>query len=299
MKNISLKQIRAFIAVAELGKFRLAAEHIGVTQSAISVLIKELEYQLGVVLFDRHTRMVGLTFAGETFLPLARRISGQVEDAVQAMDDLATLRSGRVSVASAIVLASTLVPEVIAEFKRTHPDVEVSLTDVSEQRIRDLLIDGEVDIGIGTSRKIEANIREHRLFSDRLAVFFHKEHEFRKRKVLKWTDLEGQDIVGFASDSPIQTIVDRVLNNNEINTRLAFSVSFSTTMLSLVNQGLGICIAPEHSHRLSVPTETELRPLVEPEIRREIVALTLREHMPSPSARSFLDLLLSRASRQK
>ncbi|CAI2936647.1 LysR family transcriptional regulator (plasmid) [Aminobacter sp. P9b] len=298
MKNVTIKQLRAFVAVAELGRFRLATEHIGVTQSAISVLIKELESQLGVMLFDRHTRMVGLTYAGEIFLPLARRAIEQVDNAINTMDDIASLRTGKVTIAAAIVLASSLLPDVIARFKKEHPLVKVSLLDLPENRIRDLVADGSVDIGVATSRPIEEKVREHHLFYDRFAVFFAKGHPFESGTQVRWIDMEGQDLVGFPPDSPIQKMVDRVLGENEISVNRLFAVNFSSTMLSLVDRGLGVCIAPENSHSLSASTLTEVRPLVEPQLDREVVTLTLRERTPSTPVRSFLDMLIASAAKQ-
>ncbi|MFW6028591.1 MAG: LysR substrate-binding domain-containing protein, partial [bacterium] len=156
--------------------------------------------------------------------------------------------------------------------------------------------DGTADIGVGTSRAIESKIREQRLFSDRLAVFCNTDHAFAERQRVRWMDLQGQKLVGFASDNPIQAIINRVLDENQIVTERAFSVNFSTTMLALIDLGQGICIAPEHSLRLSVPGGTLVRPLVEPELRRDVVASTLREHTLSTSASSLLDTLISTAT---
>ena len=92
--NVTLRQLQAFIAVAELGRFHLAADHLGLTQSAISILIKDLEVALKHRLFDRHTRMVSLTTAGAEFLPQARKVMSDLEIAVANVHELASLQRG-------------------------------------------------------------------------------------------------------------------------------------------------------------------------------------------------------------
>lgn len=288
MAAITLKQIRAFIAVARLKRFRLAAEEIGLTQSAVSVLIKELEGQLGTSLFDRHTRLVGLTNAGHRFLPMAEEILERVDSAIELMDDLSNLRSGRVNIASAVVLAATYLPSKIKSFQEKHPDIQVSLQDVTEEEIRDLLLDRQVEIGIGSSRFLEAEINEKELFTDSLAVFCHADHELTKTQTkLRWRDLANQDFISLNPDNPLQRAVDQIFEQRKIHVNKTMNVQFSTTLLALVEQGLGIGVLPASSRGLSGNTKVATLPIsgaVEP---RKVVALTLRERALSPAAAAF------------
>ena len=119
--NLTLRQLRAFVAVARLGRFAAAAEALHVTQPALSMLIRELETQLGVRVFDRHTRRVELTEAGRELLPVAEKTLEDLEHAVAASRQLAALQRGRVSIATSTVLSATLLPWVAREYAAQYP----------------------------------------------------------------------------------------------------------------------------------------------------------------------------------
>lgn len=293
MSRITLRQLHAFVAVAETGKFRLAAEAVNLTQSAVSVLIKDLEALVGVQLFDRHTRFVGLTDAGQRLLPLAKDILDRVEAVDLTMSDISTLRTGRVCVASAVVLAATYLPGLIASFMQRHPQIRVDLRDVSEDAIRELLLSGEADIGVGTSRFLEQEINERVLFVDHLAVFCPASDPLAAKATIAWTDLANRKFIVLSPENPLQRRIDALLETNGVKTVPNLSVHFSTTMLALVNEGLGICILPAGSQRLAATSDIVMRPLADPSIEREVVALTPRERSLSPAARSFLHHITS------
>ena len=287
MANVTLKQLRTFVAVADCGRFRLAAEAVNLTQSAVSILIKELEGQLGTNLFDRHTRFVGLTDAGRRLLPLALDILERVDSAIESMVDITALKTGRVTIASATVLAATYLPSRIASFMRIHPEIRVDLRDVSEDEIRTLLLNGEADIGVGTSRFREQEINDNELFADHLALFCPADDPLARRKAVDWADFDNRSFIALTSENPLQRRIDQLLEVNGVATRRQFSVRFSATLLALVNEGLGIGILPAGSKGLSPMVNIVMRPITDQVASRNVVALTLRERTLSPAAQSF------------
>lgn len=295
MNNVTLKQLRTFVAVAEAGRFRLAAEAVNLTQSAVSILIKELENQLDVSLFDRHTRFVGLTDAGRRLMPLAKDILERVDGAVTSMVDISSLKTGHVTIASAMVLAATYLPSRIASFIAKYPDIRIDLRDVSEDDIRPLLINGEADIGVGTSRFLEQEINEKELFVDHLALFCKADDPLAGKKIVSWTDFNNRAFVALTPENPLQRRIDELLSLNGVTTRRQFTVRLSTTLLALVNEGLGIGILPSGSKGLSPMTNIVMRPITDQIVPRQVVALTLRERALSPAARTFFQHLTSEA----
>lgn len=287
MTAITLKQLRAFIAVARTSRFRSAAEEIGLTQSAVSILIKELESQLGTMLFDRHTRLVGLTAAGRRLLPLAEEIMSRVDHAVDLMEDLSKLRTGHVTIASAVVLAATYLPGKIASFQKLHPGIRVNVVDVPENEIREMLMNRRADIGIGSSRFLEAEINEHELFTDNLALFCHPDDPIAQRTNLRWRDLKGQNFVTLNPENPLQRKIDEIFNSRGISINRVYSVQFSTTLLALVEQGLGLGVLPENSRGLSGTSNVTMLSVGAAVEGRKVVALTLREVALSPAASVF------------
>src|SRR5512132_793945 len=114
--NVTLRQLRAFVNVAQFGVFTAAAERLHVTQSALSVMIRGLETELGLRLFDRTTRMVELTDAGREFYPIAEKTLEDLSSAVAHSRELADIKRGRVTIAATTLISSILLPRAVARF---------------------------------------------------------------------------------------------------------------------------------------------------------------------------------------
>ena len=134
-RNLTLRQLRAFAAVAEQGSFTAAAARLHLTQSALSVLVRELERELGARLFDRHTRRVLLTEAGRELLPYATRVLADLEQAASSVAGLSDKSRGWLRLAMPQLMASTLGARAIAAFHRQHPGIAIELHDTPPDQL--------------------------------------------------------------------------------------------------------------------------------------------------------------------
>jgi DNA-binding transcriptional LysR family regulator len=128
--HVTLRQLRAFMAVVETGSFSEAAKSMHLSQAALSGLIKELETRVGVRLLDRDTRSVALSTVGEAFEPMVGRVLAGLDDALDSLTNLKELRRGVVRVAAPEPLSCTLLPELIATYNSSHPGVDIRFEDV-------------------------------------------------------------------------------------------------------------------------------------------------------------------------
>jgi len=284
--------LQAFIAVADLGRFNLAANELKLTQSAISILIKELETGLNIRLFDRHTRMVSLTTAGREFLPQARKVIEDLELAIGNIYDLATLQRGRVTIAAAIVLAATLLPPVIARFVKRYPDISVQVRDMPEEEIRPALKRNEADLGIGTISTDDQEIQTSLLMRDSLMLICRSDHRLARNSRVRWSDLKGQALIGLAKDNPLRHLVDRALINAGLEMKTKYEVRFSTTAISMVAEGLGVAVLPQNSRQLTTNVDVTAIELVSPAVSRDISILQHRQVALSPAAAKMKQFLL-------
>lgn len=285
--NVTLRQIRAFVAVAETGRFALAAERLHVTPSALSMLIREIETQLDLRLFDRHTRMVQLTEAGAAFLPVAQRTCADLDEAVTASRALATLKRGRVSVATSTVFAATLMPWAARAFTQRHPDIRFILADVAEQSIRDEVKSGRVDFGLGTVLDADAELRELPLWSDRLTAILGERHPLAAKRSVTWRELADSPQVMLDRGSPLRALVERAFAQAGVTVRPAFEVSFSSTVISMVAADLGVAALPVNARQLSPRVKVLVRPIVRPVVERRVCLLTRRGVALTPAADAF------------
>jgi DNA-binding transcriptional LysR family regulator len=144
---MEIRQLSAFVAVAEEGAFTRAAERLGIVQPAVSQAVRRLEDELGIVLFERSSRRVTVTGAGEAFLPHARAVLGRLDDAARVASELAAGRGGVVRLATALG-APELVHALLAEHRAAHPGVRVELRRSRRSPKLQAVLDGETDVAL-------------------------------------------------------------------------------------------------------------------------------------------------------
>lgn len=294
--NITLRQLRAFIAVAEFGRFNLAARSLHLTQSAVSILIRELESEIGVRLFDRHTRMVSLTLVGQEFLPQARKILKDLELAVGGVRDNASLKRGQVTIAASIVLAATIVPPIIARFMRTYPEITINIRDMPEEAITPALKRNEVDIAVGTLSEEDPEITATPLLRDKLMVVCREDHRFAKRKSVRWAELKDETLITLAATNPLRNLVEHNLLRVVPNFRPKYEVRFSTTAISMISAGMGVAVLPENSSQLASAVQVKTVDLIDPLVMRDVSLLQRRHHSLSPAAEHLKAVFIASAA---
>lgn len=289
--NVTLRQLRAFVAVAQHGQFALAADRLHVTPSALSMLIRQLEEQTSARLFDRHTRLVRLTEIGAEFLPVARKVLADLESALSQSRELSALRRGRVSLATSTVLAATLLPEAIRRFGAIWPGITVVLRDVVEQDIKRLVRAGDVDIGIGTALHADADIEEETLLSDRLVALLPHDHPLAARREVTWRELATQPMIALGDGSPLRALATQALDAAGAAVKPAHEVGFSSTVISMVAAGLGVAALPVNARQLTPKVRIAVRPLVRPVVPRRVCLFRPRDRGLSPAAEAFRQFL--------
>ena len=193
--NVSLRQLRAFLAVAELESFTAAAERLHLTQAALSGLVKELEQQLGIKLLDRTTRKVELSEVGKEFYPLAERVMQDADNAVQSIMNLKEKRRGVVRIAAPELPACTFVPDSIAAFLRRYPDIDVRLTDTNAAQVVAKVRNGEVDIGVGIEHLVDNELESHSLLKSPMMLFCRMDHPLARKRRAVWKDLRPYRLI--------------------------------------------------------------------------------------------------------
>jgi LysR family carnitine catabolism transcriptional activator len=293
--DITLKQLRAFVTVANLGQFTLAADKLGSSQSAVSTLVRQLENNLNLRLFDRHTRLLRLTQAGIDILPVAARAVADIEGMVESSRELNALRRGKVSIAAGTVQAALLLPPLVNAFNKLHPDVTVALHDVAEKAVLELVANGSVDLGIGTVPEEDSDLIGTRMTTDEFLVVLHPDDPLLKLPELRWTDLIDRRLIGPQRGNPIRDRLESELLRHGILLPLDKTmqeVALPLTIIGMVEGGLGVAIMTSAVVRLATSMGLIVRTPTEPLIRREVSLIQKRARSLSPAARRFRDFLL-------
>ena len=164
---MTVKQIRAFLAVAQSLSFAVACERLHLSQSALSLTIKALEEGLGGRLFTRNTRNVALTAEGESLVPLARRLIADWDNAEDELRQRFTLQRGRVTLAAMPSFAGNLLPPILKTFRARYPKVNVTVNDVINEQVLEMVRDRQVELGVAFEPTQSSSLAFTPLYMDR------------------------------------------------------------------------------------------------------------------------------------
>ena len=297
--NITLRQLRAFVALAETGSFTDAAASLHVTQSALSGLIKELEQTLGVQVVNRSTRKVSLAEVGREFYPMAARLLQDLDGALDTIADLKALKRGLVRIAAPQLMSASVLPEVIAGFRQQYPDIEIRLLDCMVEHVLSKVHSGEVDFAVGPERESSADIEAKTLFEIPFVVVFRPDHPLKKKKRVTWDDALRFPVIALKGEFTHRLRVDlhESLHDEALNP--ANEVGFMTTAFAMVSAGLGVTTCLPYASSLIRLHKLDSRPLVDPVVRRKFFVFTRRDRPLSPAAQRFSEYLFDYVNRQE
>lgn len=236
--NVSLRQLRAFVAVADSESFTGAAQRLHVTQSALSLLIKDLETELRVRLLDRTTRNVRLSDVGTSFLPLVHGVLQDLERAIGRVADLRDLKRGVARIAAPQLMSLTLLPTVLATHRARHPGVQARIVECLMEQIEAKVVSGEADLGVGPERTVGPDIELVPLMKAAVMLVCPKRHPLATARRVTWKDVVAQPFVAQRGEYSARIERDLHAWSKELKLRPTDEVTL-TTALSLVSSGLG------------------------------------------------------------
>jgi DNA-binding transcriptional LysR family regulator len=280
--NISLRQLRAFLAVAKLRHFRRAADSLHLTQPAVSRHIAELESELEVKLFDRNTREVVPTEAGRYLHSAIERVLDELEGVLAHVHSENERRHGKVRVASVPTLSATLMPACIAACAQRYPELTVQLHDQVQALVLESVRGGEVDFGVTVEPADAEAFDSEVIMHDPFVLVCRRDHALAARAQIAWKKLKDQPLVLLDYASGSRRLIDRQLAHYAIEARVVQQTGHTQTAFSMVEAGLGITITPSASTRQLASALVAL-PLV-PVSRRAITLIRRRHRSLSPVA---------------
>jgi DNA-binding transcriptional LysR family regulator len=295
--NITLRQLQAFVAVAETKNFTRAAQRLHIAQSAISLLIKELESDLGIRLLDRTTRHVELTDPGIEFRAYAEKLIADLDHAVRHTHELVERKRGRIAVAAPPYLATILLPLVIAEFQEEFAGIQIVLIDARTDQIVTRVVAGEADIGVGTFREDVDSITRTVLARDDLMAFYQSKHPLAAIRRPTWNHLRDYPSIMLTRESGIRALVEEGYAAAQIPIKPSYEVAQITTALALVEAGLGVSVLPSYALVSCRNRRIAARTLSSPAISRNVEVISCLGRTPPPATSEFVRRIQTHARR--
>ena len=279
---MKLEQLRVFVAVAEAGELADAGNRIGRTPAAVSMTLKQIESDVGGVLFEGE-RKGRLTPLGAYVLAQARRALAEYDQAVLNMRHYVTGAHGLVRIAAVPSAATRLVPLAIGALRAKRPGVRVDVRDIDSAAVADAVGTGVVDFGIATLTEAAPGLSAERLLEDPFVLVCPATHRLAAlKRPLRWSDLDANDFIANGLCSRINA--DAVL---ALIAGSPLTVRNTTSLLAFVEQGFGVTLLPA----LAVSASSALRtlPLADRKAKRKLDVLTRQGETLNPSAKALLD----------
>ena len=289
--NPTLRQMRAFVALAKTGNFTSAAQTLHVTQSALSGLIKELEQTLGARVVDRSTRRIVLTEIGRELFPLFSQMIDDLDGALAYVADHTQLRKGVVRLAAPQLMCCTLVPEALAAYRAAHPDIDVRVADSAVENVIARVLSGESDFGIGPERESMPQLEARELFEMPFSLVFPQGHPLEASARVTWQDVGRYPFIALQGQFTERLQADMQALLREVQLKPSNEVTFMTTALAMVSAGLGITVCLPYAAPLVRLHRLHMRVLEEPRLTRRFFVYTRAGRSLSPAAESFIDFL--------
>lgn len=291
--KIDFDGIQAFVVIAELGGFNKAAEHLHVTQTALTRRIQKLESYLGLKLLDRTTRYVELTAVGREFLPQARAIVNEMTAAVGRLKDMSKHSRGSFTLACVPSMAAYILPALIREYAVSCPRNRIRLLDATSYEVRDAVLNSQAELGIGIHGERHPDLVETHLFDDPLMFFCRENHPLSGMKSVTWSDMSGADLIIVSNLTATRVFMDYQLAKRGISLSGAYEVQHHATAISLVAAGVGCAILPASTYKEGDRPGVRRIPLVSPVVKRKVILVKKRNSTLSPAAEAFHDVIMA------
>jgi LysR family carnitine catabolism transcriptional activator len=291
--NLSIRDLRGFLALAESQHFRRAAERCGLSQPAFSQLIRRVEAAAGTRLFERSTRQVCLTSEGEVFASAARRIVTDVEAALAELQDHTARRKGRVGVAALPSLAAGPLPEIFADYRRRHPGIQIELFDALSDRCVGLVREGRADFALTAAGPNLAEFDTQPLTTDRFHLVCRRDHPLASRRTVQLGDLADCAIIHLARSSSVRQHLEPVLRDVR-HAATGLEVEQLPTVAALIASGLGVSLVPELTLSYFRRRELVSVPMDAPALARRILIVRRKGRRGSPAAQAMLEMVEQR-----
>jgi DNA-binding transcriptional LysR family regulator len=289
--NFELLDIRAFLAVLDLGGFHRAAEALNLSQPALSRRIQSLEAAVGAPLLERTTRRVAATTVGRSFAPLARRLLNEFEETLLGITGVGGRQSGQITLACVPTAAFYFLPRAIERFNIRFPHIRFRILDLSANDGLESVRHGEAEFGINLTGSADSDLNFVPLLEDPFVLACRHDHPLVRKKDVSWQDLEGEILIGVSRASGNRMILESALAATKVRLNFQYEVNHLTTSLGLVEKGLGISVLPKLATPPSGHAVITTKPIGHPEVTRTIGLVERRAARLSPVAQCFRDML--------
>jgi len=289
---MEIRQLKAFLAIAEAKTFTAGARKVNVTQAAISMQIRQLEDELGMQVFTRTPRRVILTEAGEHLLDRARRILREHDTAIAEITELSGAEHGRLRIGSASAEFMTQqLPHILQGLREKFPNSELTVSAGTSQTLVDKIMHGELDIAFVSLPVENSSITTDLLFKDEIVAIAHPEHRLAGDRYISAATLAGEQLILGERGGNTRRMIDDFFHAANVRPNIVMELSRQEAINQMVENNLGVGTAGAKTIADEVREGRLVSWMIEgAEINWDLGLARLRGGYFSPIARQFVSL---------
>jgi len=286
--DISLRQMRSFVAVAKLGSFTRAAEFLHVSQPTLTVQIKRLEEALQLRLFDRNPRSVNLTRVGRDLLPAFERTLQDLDSVLLDLKNVSTARLGMVRIAALPSFAANRLPDSIRRFRKQNPGASFVVKDLIASALLGLVRSDDVDLGLTGGNVDFPDIEVLFKTSDEIRVVYPDGHPIGKFARIAAERLAQFPLVMLDSRTSVRAVTDQAFRSAKLMPTPVTEATYMSTALGMVRAGIGITLLPSSAREIAAEPGLRTKRISDPNFSRQVSLIKKNRTLP-PLSKAFAE----------
>jgi DNA-binding transcriptional LysR family regulator len=291
-RAMTLRQLRTFKAVADLGSFSLAARQLRLSQPSVSYQVKELEEALGLPLLDRLSKRIQLTEAGSILYGYARRTLDVLDEAALALEEMRGIKRGNLRVGASTTVGIYLLPAALGAFKKLHPGLVISLEIGTRVSVQEKVLRSELDLAVVGPALKDSDLAIIPFLSDELVVVAPAGHRLAKKRGLTLKDLGAEPFVMREPASGSRWSLEKAARKAGVKLQVAMELGSNGAIKHAVESGLGLAVLSRYACLLELSSgrlvELDVRGFP---IRRDWHIVHLRRRKLPASVQAFVAFL--------
>ncbi|RUM49140.1 MAG: LysR family transcriptional regulator [Marinomonas sp.] len=289
---MNIKQVKAFLSVAESLSFAQAANQLHLSQPALSLAIKGLEEALGGKLLTRTTRTIALTPEGDALVPIAKRLLAQWQDAEDEIKQRFALQLGKISIAAMPSFAGSLLPKAIQQYHQRFPNIQVAIDDVLSDIVVERVANNSVELGVTFEPQHSEGLTFYPLYNDEFIAILPNQHPLASQQEVTWATLLQHNFITLQRPSSVRKMIENTLKDANIDLTVAFDAHQLTTVIRMVSEGMGVAVVPATCRQQIREQNVIERNITSPSIERTVGVICKPRSMLSIAAAAMLDTLM-------
>lgn len=292
--DLNLRELRAFVTVAQAGNFTRAAARLNLSQPALTVQIRRLEDTVGARLFDRNSRSVALTQTGRELLPLLQRSLDDMERVLRDARALGDGTAGTVRLACLPTFAASALPELIRAFREQVPRARFEIRDGVARAVEAWVRSEEADLGLTGGAALDPALEVLHTGADRLVAVCPRSHPLARRDSVTAAEVAAAPLVLTARGTSVRAVVDAALAGAGLAPEIACEPTYMMTAVAMVRGGLGLTILPASAREVLAEPELVARPIDDPAFVRPVALVKRRGRTLPGVVEAFAERVIAR-----